>query len=104
MAAAISLADETALKLSSGSDFNGSEKFPSRFSRTSETLSRRRWSACEPSSAGFFPGLHFGMSGSLARLRVNLLSFFTDGPANPEECGIGMRGSLHHHRRAADFA
>jgi hypothetical protein len=37
-------------------------------------------------------------------LRVNLLSFFTDGPANPEECGIGMRGSLHHHRRAADFA
>jgi hypothetical protein len=29
--------------------FNGSEKFPSTFSRTWETVSRRRWSACTAS-------------------------------------------------------
>ena len=32
----------------------------------------------------FFQGFHFGMSRSFARLSINLLSFFTDGPANPE--------------------
>jgi hypothetical protein len=30
-------------------NFNGSERFPSTFSRTSEILSRRRWSACKAS-------------------------------------------------------
>ena len=32
----------------------------------------------------FFQGFHFGMSRSFTRLSINLLSFFTDGPANPE--------------------
>jgi hypothetical protein len=32
----------------------------------------------------FFQGFHFGMSRSFARLSINLLSFFADGPANPE--------------------
>jgi hypothetical protein len=32
----------------------------------------------------FFQGFHFGMSRSFTRLSVSLLSFFTDGPTNPE--------------------
>jgi hypothetical protein len=32
----------------------------------------------------FFQGFHFGMSRSFTRLGVSLLSFFTDGPTNPE--------------------
>jgi hypothetical protein len=32
----------------------------------------------------FFQRFHFGMSRSFTRLSINLLSFFTDGPANPE--------------------
>jgi len=32
----------------------------------------------------FFQSFHFGMSRSFTRLSINLLSFFTDGPANPE--------------------
>jgi hypothetical protein len=32
----------------------------------------------------FFQGFHFGMSRSFARLSISFLSFFTDGPANPE--------------------
>ena len=35
--------------------FNGSERFPSMFSRISETLAHRRWSACKRRSAEFFP-------------------------------------------------
>src|SRR5215510_14040913 len=52
----------------------------------------------------FFQRFHFGMSRSFTRLSINLLSFFTDDPANPEECGVGMGSSLHYHYRAADFA
>src|ERR687892_363692 len=48
----------------------------------------------------FFQRFHLGMSRSLTGLSINLLPFFTDGPANPEERGVGMRGSLHYHRRA----
>ena len=46
---------QVAGQLKTAPNFNGSEKFPSTFSRTSGTLSRRRWSACRASWAGFFP-------------------------------------------------
>src|ERR671918_2344973 len=36
---------------------------------------------CRPD---LFQRFHFGMSRSFTRLSINLLSFFTDGPANPE--------------------